>query len=330
MFKSLFAGIALLLTVAVLGGCPGFGRAPEGMVLIPAGTFQMGDSFSEGSSNELPVHGVDLAPYFIDKFEVTNAEYAAALNWAYAQGGLIEVSGGVVYKYDSGTSYPYCDTTTSEAWSQITWDGSTFGVAAGKENYPVVGVTWYGAAACANWRSGMEGRPLSYDVSNWTCNFGAGGYRLPTEAEWEKAARGGAVAHRFPWSDTDMIQHGRANYYSTAWDSYDTSPTSGHHPEFAVAGPPRTSPVGYFAPNGYGLYDMAGNVTEWCNDWYSESYYSSSPSSDPTGPATSSSRVHRGGDWYDGAYNCRCAQRGGDTPGYRYHYFGLRLVADAK
>lgn len=329
MFKSLLAGIALLLAVAILGGCPGSGQIPEGKVLIPAGTFQMGDSFSEGSSSELPVHAVYLSPYYIDKFEVTNADYAAALNWAHTQGGLITVTAGVVYKYDSGTSYPYCDTTTSESWSQITWDGSTFGVVTDKEDYPVVGVSWYGAAAFANWRSRMEGKPLCYDLSNWTCLFGAGGYRLPTEAEWEKAARGGTAGHRFPWSDTDTIQHARANYNSTAMESYDASPTGGYHPAFATGAVPHTNPVGYFAPNGYGLYDLAGNADEWCNDGYSESYYSSSPSSDPKGPQTSSARVHRGADWYDDAWGCRCASRNGDAPDYRYHYYGFRLVVDS-
>ncbi len=99
--------------------CANDGQAPPGMVEVPGGSFEMGDSFGEGSSSELPVHTVYLSPYSIDTCEVTNQQYADGLNWAYAQGGLITVTGGVVYKYNSGTSYPYCDTTTSSSLSLI-------------------------------------------------------------------------------------------------------------------------------------------------------------------------------------------------------------------
>jgi sulfatase modifying factor 1 len=306
------------------------GQAPTGMVLIPGGSFQMGNAFTgEGDSDELPVHTVYVSPYYIDACEVTNTQYKDALNWAKAQGNLITVTGGVVYKYNSGTSYPYCDTTTNSSYSRITWNGSTFGVVAGKENHPMVMVSWYGAVAYANWRSAMEGRPLCYNLSDWSCNFAAAGYRLPTEAEWEKAARGGAAGHRFPWSDTDFIQHARANYYSSTSYSYDNSPTRGYHPTFATGGYPYTSPVGYFAPNGYGVYDMAGNVWEWCHDWYSSFYYSISPSSNPTGPASGSYRVRRGGSWYHGASHCRCAYRSYSSPDDRFDSYGFRLALDS-
>ncbi len=307
------------------------GRAavPVGMVLIPAGSFQMGDAFNEGGSYERPVHTVYLGAYAIDACEVTNTQYAAALNWAKAQGNQITVTNGVVCKYNSGTGYPYCDTTTSSSYSRITWNGSSFGVVAGKQDHPMVTVSWYGSVAYANWRSAMEGKPLCYNLSTWTCTFGAGGYRLPTEAEWEKAARGGAASHRFPWSDSDYIQHARANYYSSTSHSYDNSPTRGYHPTFATGGYPYTSPVGYFASNGYGLYDMAGNVWEWCNDWYSSSYYSSSPGSTPTGPGSGSCRVLRGGSWsYDANY-CRCAHRLNLTPSTRHDGDGFRLALDS-
>ena len=186
---------------------------PPSMAFIPAGEFKMGDSFNEGQANERPVHAVFLDAFYMDKYEVTNQQFAEALNWAKAQGNLIYVTGGVVYKYDSKYAYPYCDTTTSSAYSRITWNGSTFGVMASMEEHPVVRVSWYGMVAYANWRSGRQSRPLCYDLATWDCNFGHG-YRLPTEAEWEKAARGGVEGHRFPWSDSDTIQHTRANYYT--------------------------------------------------------------------------------------------------------------------
>ena len=156
------------------------------MVLIPAGEFEMGDPWSEGYSSERPVHTVYLSPYYIDMYEVTNEQYADALNWAYAQGGLITVTDGVVYK--TSDTELYCDTYSAHYESRIHWDGATFTVTAGKEDHPMVRVSWYGAVAFCNWGSAMEGKPLCYDLSTWTCNFGVAGYRLPTEAEWEKAA----------------------------------------------------------------------------------------------------------------------------------------------
>jgi len=315
----------------------GYNPTPPGMVLIPAGSFNMGDAFNDGFPPERPVHSVYVSAYFMDRYENTNQQYKDALNWALAQGNLITVTGGVVYKYNSGTSFPYCDTTSGPTpLGQITWNGNTFGVTAGKENHPMIKVSWYGAAAYSNWRSVVQGRTPTYDTATWACNFAANGYRLPTEAEWEKAARGGAAGHRFPWSDTDTIQHARANYYS--WPtgpggtpySYDTSPTQGYHPTFYESlGGCFSSPFGYFAPNGYGLYDMAGNVNEWCNDWYGSNYYSSSPGTDPHGPTSGSGNVVRGGAWccyY--ANGCRVSHRDADFVAGRHDYTGFRLALD--
>ena len=204
------------------------------MVFIPAGEFQMGDAFGEGTSAELPVHTVYVDGFYMDVCEVTNQQYATALNWALAQGGLISVSGGMVYQ--AGGGHPYCHTNTSWSISRITWDGNEFGVVAGKEHHPMAAVSWYGAAAYCNWRSAMEGLGVCYNLSTWECDFDAAGYRLPTEAEWERAARGGAAGHRYPWSDQDTVQQARANYWSTASFPYDTNPTSGDSPLWG-AGP---------------------------------------------------------------------------------------------
>ena len=271
------------------------GVPPAEMVLIPAGSFEMGDSFNEGHSDELPVHTVYVSAFYMDRYEVTKALWDEVATWAAANG------------YD----------TTVDSGSGKAVD------------HPVYNVSWYEAVKWANARSEKEGLTPCYDLSDWSCNWSANGYRLPTEAEWEKAARGGVAGHRFPWSDTDTIQHSRANYYSSSRYSYDTSPTRGYHPNYDNDPKPYTSPVGSFAPNGYGLYDMAGNLWEWVWDWYDLNYYSGSPGTDPRGPASGSSRVGRGGSWYNYAVRCRVADRNGLSPGYEGSFLGFRLVRTA-
>jgi formylglycine-generating enzyme len=282
---------------------------PASMVLIPAGSFQMGDSFSDWAPPELPVHTVDVSAFYMDRYEVTKALWDEVYNWAIAHG----------YSFDNSNSGQ--------------------GKAA---NHPAHTMSWYDAVKWCNARSEREGRaPAYYTDAGLTQQYRTGqiapyvnwstGYRLPTEAEWEKAARGGASGRRFPWSDTDNITHSRANYYSSTrssydnnFHSYDTSSTGGYHPTFNDGVDPYTSPVGYFAPNGYGLYDMAGNLWEWCWDWYGS--YSSATQTDPRGPFTGSFRVPRGGSWGSLAMGCRAASRYGEDPVLRHNGIGFRAV----
>ncbi len=326
----------------------------ENMIFIdiPGGSFQMGDSFSEGGLDELPVHTVMLDSFHIGKYEVTNQQYCDFLNSALAQ-GLITVTSNIVYKADSGTGYPYCDTHASSTYSQIDFLGGAFSVCtkSGRNmvNDPMVKVSWYGAVAFCNWLSQQEGKEPCYDLSTWECDFNKSGYRLPTEAQWEYAARGGLSGKRFPWGDT--ITHTYANYYSSDSYGYDISSTRGYHPIWNDDVLPYTSPVGFFdgnlkyksdynwaggltfyqttsGANGYGLYDMAGNVWEWCDDWYLNTYYSSSPLTNPAGPTTGSSRVLRGGNWDNNHPSyCRVASRGYPlVPTSRSDYLGFRLA----
>ena len=326
---------------------------PDDMVFIPGGTFEMGDSFAEGNADERPVHPVMLDSFYMGKYEITNGQYCDYLNSALSQ-GLIVFTSGVVYKAGSGTTYPYCNTSASSSYSQIAYSGGVFSVRtkSGRDmsNDPMVYVSWYGAVAYCNWRTQEEGRDLCYNLSTWTCDFNKKGYCLPTEAEWEYAARGGLAGRRFPWGDT--ISHSQANYYSDSRYPYDVSPVKNiYHPLWNDGIYPYTSPVAFFdgtmkyktdyqwlgsatsyqttgGANSYGLYDMAGNVWEYCNDWYSDTYYSSSPTNNPTGPASGSYRVLRGGGWNHVARSCRAPYRRYDSPQYRYNFFGFRVVLD--
>ena len=270
-------------------------------VLIPGGTFQMGDAFGEGRIDERPVHPVNVSAFFLQARETTKAEWDTVLTWALANG----------YTFDSGL---------------------------GKgTDHPVHSVIWYDVVKWCNARSQKEGLVPCYytnvarttvyktgrvDVTNDEVLWTANGYRLPTEAEWEKAARGGLDGKRFPWGDT--ITHSLANYSSNSSFAYDTSPTRGYHPLYLTGRLPYTSPVGSFAPNGYGLYDMTGNVWEWCWDRYGSTIYASAATNDPRGPSTGSGRVLRGGSWSDFAVNCRVAFRGWNYPSNGYSNDGFR------
>ena len=270
---------------------------PPGMVLIPAGAFTMGDSL-DGLSNATPTSTM-VSAFYMDVNEVTLSQWKSVYFWA-------------------------------------TSNGYTFGAGAGKgPNHPVQTVSWYDVVKWCNARSEQAGKtPVYYtddaqttmyktgnvNVTNAQARWTANGYRLPTEAEWEKAARGGRTGQRFPWGNT--ITQNLANYYG-AVGGYDEGP-NGSNAIGSVGGTsPATSPVGSFALNGYGLNDMAGNVYEWCWDWYGTPY---AGGTDPHGAATGSFRVIRGGGWFDFAGYARCADRDFNFPGFASGSFGFRAV----
>jgi len=264
-----------VLSFLILYSAPARAFQTGNMVLIPAGSFSMGDPFNEGTVEELPVHTVTLSAYYIDAYEVTNALYCQYLN---SDSNNLVISAGSV-KNASGTD-EYYDLDSIEA--KISWDGTSFVIDGGYENHPVMAAVWYGANAYAAFH----------------------GKRLPTEAEWEKAARGGLPGKRYPWGDG--LSASDANY------------------NLGVS-----AEIGGYPPNGYGIYDMAGNAQEWCNDGYQTDYYSVSQATDPQGPevSTQNRKMIRGG-WWNGS-SVTCSRRQTHYIYESYNGTGFRCAGSA-
>ena len=338
-----------------LGAPPVF--APPALARIPGGSFAMGNSYSnlypnEGWAHELPVHAVPVSEFYAGRFELTNEELARTLQWALTNGlvelaetyfvytnGAGEVTNVVTnlcgtVRNAEGTEYELVDLDAT--YCQIAYTNGAFAVAADKTNFPAIFVTWHGALAFCNYLSDRQGlaRAVDFEPTNWSVDVSAEGYRLPTEAEWEKACRGGQPGTHFPWPDDSLqgtntylynIDVAKANYWDGRYGALSNNPA---HPWFNES--IRTTPVGYYdgrqvvtnlttnflylpgtigadfgqtndMANGFGLYDMAGNVFEWCWDYHGTDWYANAAASlpDPTGPAAEASyhtqRVVRGG-----------------------------------
>ncbi|MEI7812025.1 MAG: DUF1566 domain-containing protein [Ignavibacteria bacterium] len=324
---------------------------------IPGGEYEMGDHFGfvdpGHPSDETPVHKVKVNSFYMAKTETTNQQFLAFLN-SFLLNGLIEVRNNIVYK--TGSSDTLCYTYQYASYYSTGFDGKVFSMADYRANHPMVGVRWNGATAYCNWLSIQNGLQECYNLKTWDCDFTKNGYRLPTEAEWEFAGRGGQLNPYFNYPKGNAIDISGANL-----------PGSGN--PYEAGSYPNTTPAGFYdgklkqksdynwpantasyqtsdGANAFGLYDMQGNVWEFVNDWYGQNYYSISPYDNPKGPDSgflmpdgSPYRGMRGGNWYNGLVtngindgHSRVSNRnpsyyrGPQDPNHPYYHLGFRVV----
>ena len=309
----------------------------EGMVFIPGGSFMMGGDNKQASADEYPKHQVQVDGFWMDATEVTNAQFQKFVeatgyvttaekkpDWEELKKSVppatpkpsddMLVPASLVFKQTSG---PVDLNDYSQWWNWLPgadWkhpEGPDSDLK-GKENYPVVHVSWYDAVAYCKWA----------------------GKRLPTEAEWEFAARGGLTDAVYPWGN-EHVNAGAAK--TTSWEG--TWPSYNEQKDGYI----RMAPVKSYAPNGYGLFDMSGNVWEWCNDWYNADYYkqlANKTSNNPKGPEQSfdpeepytSKKSLRGGSFLCNDAYCsgyRVARRMKSSPDTGLEHTGFRCVKDA-
>ncbi len=254
------------------------------MVVIPQGTYSMG----EGVADDGPVHDVTLDLFHICPHVVTNEEYKL-----------------------------FCEMTNRAAPPEGGANQAPIGYFINYGDYPVVSVSWYDAVLYCNWLSELAGLELCYNTTTWAYDSTKNGYHLPTEAQWEKASRGGLVQKIYPWGDEEPAN--RCNYNGYAGDLVSLMP------DFLNDRGPL--PVDSLNVNGYGLLNAVGNVWEWCNDWYSYDYYANSPQTNPLGPETGSEKVIRGGAWDSEPTRLHCAYRQQRfSPSTKKYNIGFRIA----
>jgi sulfatase modifying factor 1 len=306
---AIFIALILLLT-----GCA---KAPEDMVLVQGGVFQMGNTFEGGDADERPVHEVELNPFWIGRHEITVGQFREFVEATRYVTTAEQGEGASVFVGKKVEKRPDAN------WRNVYYEQD--------DRHPVVNVSWYDAIEYCNWRSRKERLTPCYVIQgdSTSCDFNATGYRLPTEAEWEYAARSGGKPIRYAWGDGEPYIQGqpagntrdeaakREWEIENIWDGYDD-------------GYATTAPAASFAANEIGIHDIGGNVYEWCWDWYGENYYANSPRTNPNGPEWGEMRACR-----DAGFGCairhECvASRGLGKPSLTFSWGGFRVARSAK
>lgn len=272
---------------------------PYEMVFVQGGDFEMGDHYDEEGNDNTFIHSVTLSDFYMGKYEITHADYINFLN-------DFGVSSTGMYNNIRLIKLDDEDCPIDYYWNEFYFTGSDIVISS---SCPVIEVTWYGAVVYCNWMSQLEGLTPCYDLETWTCDFSNNGYRLPTEAEWEYAARGGIF-----WQDDFRYSgcHEPSELSLYAWEYSNSND--------------RIHPIGVKLPNQIGLHDMSGNAIEWCFDYYDSDYYSYSPAINPTGPEYGCYRVLRGGSWHSFHIFCTVAVRTGSFPEQSDFDVGFRLA----
>ncbi len=270
------------------------------MVMIPAGSFDMGGS--GGGDDELPVHKVTIAtPFYLGRYEVTVEQFR---RFVEETGYATDAEKGTGFQGAFGWDR---DTMEFKMNDKYSWRNTGFAQA---DSHPVVNVSWNDAMEFCKWLGNKDGKRC----------------RLPTEAEWEYACRAGTTTRYYHGDDVEGV----AKVGNVADADFEAQ-----YPELkgvikASDGYAYTSPAGTFSPNPFGLYDMHGNVWEWCADWYDLEYYAMSLTDDPMGPGTGEERVYRGGGWFNCARGFRSSSRSAGPPDNRHLTLGFRVAMTAE
>jgi formylglycine-generating enzyme required for sulfatase activity len=279
------------------------------MVLVEGGSFQMGNpgtAAPKGDIDERPVHSVAVKSFYISKYEVSVKEYKQFIDYTGVTDFITKREHKMPSAPDSAWYAEHPDTKKfyplpTQPW----WDWV--------DNFPMQHITWYDAVAYCNWlseKSGLEKCYVENSDGGIDLDRTKNGYRLPTEAEWEFAARGGNKSN-------NTLYAGSANAADVCW--YDDSSK--------LKGPQQ---IGTKKANELGIYDMSGNVWEWCSDYYLKDYYTKSPNTDPFNATSSPYRVLRGGSWHYQVDHATVTSRDGPEPHFTNFNYGMRLARNAE
>ena len=290
------------------------------LTLIPAGTFMMGsnespDKIAKVYERYKPVIRGKEKKFLTDRYKKVHLRHRVRISKPFYLGSH-EVTVGQFRAFVAATRYKTVpekrgygsgvDPKSGRIHGRKTFSWRDPGYRQ-TDNYPVCNVSWNDAAAFCKWLSTKEGKT----------------YRLPTEAEWEYACRAGTGTRYSNGNDPEHLPRIGNVRDASAKTNVGFQPRLAARDGYAFA-----APVGSFRPNKFGLYDMHGNVAEWCADWYAEGYYAKSPGEDPAGPATGKYRIHSGGSWHSSPFNSRSAHRGYLRPGHAHFIYGFRVARD--